>query len=199
MSPEPIQFILASGSPRRKELLDSMQLSFEVISADVDESALANEVPRDYVSRIAASKARWVAGREANRLSVLAADTAVVLNGEIFGKPANPAVAKKMLFGLSGHTHEVLSAVVLITRAGVESHCLSVSRVTMASLKTEWVEAYSQTAEPMDKAGAYAIQGMAAQWVTRLEGSYSGVMGLPLHETTNLLRQAGIDTFPSLR
>ena len=116
----------------------------------------------------------------------------------MLGKPGNSACASEMLLGLSGRTHEVFTAVVLLSGGGVESRRLSVSQVTFAPLDPDWIAAYCNTAEPLDKAGAYAIQGCAAQWITRLEGSYSGVMGLPLFETLDLLRHAGIKALPGV-
>jgi septum formation protein len=192
------QLILASGSPRRRELLDQVNLKYQVVRADVDETAYANESADQYVSRIALRKAQRVAGDPDCQLPVLAADTAVILDGEILGKPGNPGSARQMLEGLSGRTHEVFSAVVLVHVNGEEYRRLSVSCVTMAAMEPAWLDAYCRLAEPLDKAGAYAIQGLAAQWITRLEGSYSGVMGLPLFETMELLREAGLETLPPL-
>jgi len=170
-----------------------MGLSYTVISAEIDESEFPGETPQDYVCRIAAKKARWVRASEEAKIPILAADTVVVLDGKIMGKPGEAAAARDMLLALSGRTHEVYSAVVLLTCNDVEFRRLNVSRVTFASLHPDWVAAYSACAEPLDKAGAYAIQGLAAQYITRLEGSFSGVMGLPLFETMALLRQVGIE------
>jgi septum formation protein len=192
------QFILASGSSRRRELLDQLGLHYAVVRADVEENVFAGEAPANYVNRIASEKARRVAATATSGLPVLAADTAVVLGGMILGKPEHSAGAREMLSRLSGHTHEVLTAVVLLTGDGVEHRRLSVSQVTFAPLEADWITAYCGSLEPLDKAGAYAIQGFAAQWISRLEGSYSGVMGLPLYETMELLRQAGIHAVPPL-
>lgn len=186
------QFILASGSSRRRELLDQMGLKYESVRADVDESGRPGETPTDYVYRIAAKKAHWVTANVSSELPVLAADTAVVLAGKILGKPGSSACAAEMLLSLSDRSHEVYSAVMLVTRSGVEFRRLSVSRVTFAPLDPGWIAAYCACAEPLDKAGAYAIQGLAARYISRLEGSYSGVMGLPLYETMDLLQNAGI-------
>jgi len=192
------QFILASGSSRRRELLDKFGFTYLVVQADVDENLRPGELPADYVRRIAMKKARWVAGSHDGTLPVLAADTAVVLEGKVLGKPRDQVHATEMLLNLSGRSHEVFSAVFLLSPGGQEAHRLCVSRVTFAPLSPEWIAAYCSTGEPMDKAGAYAIQGFAAQYINRLEGSYSGVMGLPLFETMELLRIAGISTLPGL-
>jgi septum formation protein len=192
------QFILASGSARRRALLDQMRLSYRTVRADVDESMRDGETAADYVLRVAAKKARWAVGHDASALPVLAADTAVVLDAKILGKPGDAASARHMLQQLSGRTHEVYSAVVLLARSGRECSRLSVSEVTFAHLDAEWIEACCACGEPLDKAGAYAIQGYAAQYISRLEGSYSGVMGLPLYETMELLRHAGVATLPGI-
>jgi len=189
---EGAQLILASGSPRRRELLDQMGLKYRVVTADVNEDVRAGESPASYVNRIASEKAQRVAKCNSSGLPVLAADTAVVLAGQILCKPGNPDEACDMLTRLSGRTHGVLTAVILHGADGVEHRRLSISRVTFAPLEADWIAAYCNSAEPLDKAGAYAIQGFAAQWIIRLEGSYSGVMGLPLYETMGLLREAGI-------
>lgn len=192
------RIILASASPRRQQLLNQVGVTYRAVGADVDESAEAGELAADYVRRIAARKAHWVAAHEACELPVLAADTAVVLRGKILGKPGNPAAAREMLGSLSGQVHEVISAVVLLTQKGDEFQRTNVSTVTFAPLDPAWIEAYCTTGEPLDKAGAYAIQGYAAQFISRLEGSYSGVMGLPLFETMDLLQCAGISVLPGL-
>lgn len=192
------QFILASGSSRRRELLDQMGLEYQVLKADVDESARPGEAAADYVYRIAAKKAHWVTDREASALPVLAADTAVVLAGKILGKPGSSAAAAEMLLRLSGRSHEVFSAVMLVQRSGVESRRLSISQVTFAPLDAAWIAAYCACAEALDKAGAYAIQGFAARYICRLEGSFSGVMGLPLFETMELLQNGGIRLLPGI-
>ncbi len=192
------QFILASGSSRRRELLDQMGLDYEVVGTDIAEDIRAGETPAEYVCRIAASKARYVAASGSWDCPVLAADTAVVLEGRILGKPGNPACASAMLGSLSGRTHDVYTAVALVTGGAAESRRLSVSQVTFAALDPAWITAYCATSEPLDKAGAYAIQGYAAEYIHRLEGSYSGVMGLPLFETMELLREAGIQALPGL-
>ena len=191
MIPQP-QLVLASASPRRRELLDQVGLHYRVAPAEVDESAYPGEPAADYVLRIAAAKARQVNSADNSGLPVLAADTAVVLDGAIMGKPGEALQAMDMLRELSGRSHEVLTAVVLLTSNGTELSDLGISRVTFAALEPEWISAYCATGEPLDKAGAYAIQGFAAQCISRIEGSYSGIMGLPLYETVQLLKKAGI-------
>jgi septum formation protein len=179
--------ILASSSPRRRELLRQIGVAFRVVVADVDETALPEEQPADYVLRVALEKAAAVWNRTGGSLPVLAADTAVVLDGCILGKPADRADAAAMLRGLSGRTHEVYSAVALQLGANRAADCLNVTRVTFADLAPEWIESYIDTGDPMDKAGAYGVQGAAAARIVRIEGSFSGVMGLPLFETSELL------------
>ena len=190
------QLILASGSSRRRQLLDQMGLRYRVVRADVDERVKAGEAPASYVYRITSGKAWTVAQNNTSGLPVLAADTAVILAGQILGKPTNPDEVRDMLARLSGRTHEVLTAVILLGTDGVERRRLSISRVTFGVMEADWIAAYCNSDEPLDKAGAYAIQGFAAQWIIRLEGSYSGVMGLPLFETMELLRAAGIQALP---
>lgn len=186
------RLILASASPRRRELLRQVGVAFRVVIAEVDESVLPGEAPAAYVTRVAGDKARKVRAREAARLPVLGADTAVVLDQCILGKPGSRAEAMGMLGRLSGRTHEVYSAAVLVTPAGVELDCLNVTRVTFAHLEPGWIAAYCDTGDPLDKAGAYGVQGLAAERISRIEGSFSGVMGLPLYETCRLLRQAEV-------
>lgn len=176
---------LASRSPRRRELLEQIDIDYEVIDIDIDESWKDNETPIDYVRRIAEEKARTGKALIKNNLPVLAADTAVVLNGEILGKAESKEEAVAMLSKLSGKTHEVLSAVTVIDNE--EQTKVSISKVTFKKLNQEEIEAYSNSDEPIGKAGAYAIQGKAAVFIENLEGSYSGVMGLPLFETMSLL------------
>jgi septum formation protein len=181
---------LASGSPRRRELLQQIGVPFRLLSAGVDESPLPEELPAAYVSRLAAAKAAagWNGGLDA---PVLAADTAVVLDGEIIGKPRDEGDAANMLLKLSGRTHEVLTAVALRSTGGNEIR-LSRSTVTFRIVEAAEARGYWHSGEPRDKAGGYAIQGFAAIFIANLQGSYSGVMGLPLFETAELLRSAGI-------
>jgi septum formation protein len=184
---------LASGSPRRRELLHQIGVSFRVVGAAVDEAALPGEAAPAYVARLAAAKADagWDRSRGAVEAPVLAADTAVVLDGRIFGKPADRQDAEVMLRQLSGRTHEVLTAVALRTAAGLYAR-LNRSEVTFRAIAIPEARAYWETGEPKDKAGAYAIQGRGAVFIADLRGSFSGVMGLPLFETAELLSAAGV-------
>jgi septum formation protein len=188
---------LASGSPRRRELLQQIGVPFRVVATAVDEAVLRSEAPRAYVTRLAAAKADagWQSSRDATDPPVLAADTAVVLDGKILGKPADREDAEGMLRQLSGRTHEVLTAIALRTASGLQSR-ISRSEVTFRSIAADEAQAYWETGEPSDKAGAYAIQGRAAIFVADLRGSYSGVMGLPLFETAELLSDAGVWHWP---
>src|ERR1700679_1068367 len=190
----PLDFIyLASGSPRRRELLEQIGVPFRVVGTAVDEAVRPGEVPAAYVERLAAAKAD--AGRAGSRdeadVPVWAADTAVVQGGKVLGKPADRQDAERMLRQLSGRTHEVFTAIALLTVGGLESR-ISRSEVTFRNLAAEEIQDYWETGEPADKAGAYAIQGRAAVFIADLRGSYSGVMGLPLFETADLLSKAGV-------
>jgi septum formation protein len=184
---------LASGSPRRRELLQQIGVSFRVVGAGIDEAVRPGEAPVTYVARLAAAKADagWTRSREPADAPVLAADTAVVLDGKILGKPADREEAEGMLRRLSGRTHEVLTAIALRAAGGLESR-ISRSEVTFRSIAADEVQDYWETGEPGDKAGAYAIQGRAAVFIADLRGSYSGVMGLPLFEAAELLDRAGV-------
>ena len=181
---------LASASPRRRELLRQLGVDHEVRPADLDESRLPGERPETYVCRLAAAKAEAVFGADPRR-PVLAADTAVVLGAELFGKPVDPSDGVRMLEALSGRTHSVLTAVA-VRHAGGLSAALSVTEVTFRTLGAHESRRYVATGEPLGKAGGYAVQGLAATFITRLAGSYSGVMGLPLAETATLLGEAGV-------
>jgi septum formation protein len=189
---------LASGSPRRRELLQQIGVAFRVVGMAVDEAVLPGEAPLGYVARLAAAKAEagWERSRDAHEVPVLAADTAVVLDGRILGKPADREDAEGMLRQLSGRTHEVLTAIALRTAQGVQSR-ISRSEVTFRSVGAAEARAYWETGEPGDKAGAYAIQGCGAIFIAELRGSYSGVMGLPLFETAELLQKAGVSHWHS--
>lgn len=198
---------LASRSPRRRELLNQIGVRFETLllrseprrPADVDEALRLSESAEVYVERIAREKAIWgprvLLARTQVFRPVLAADTVVVVDGEVLGKPENRVQAAQFLRRLAGRTHEVRTAVALAIGTGPTTEPLtatSVSRVTMRAISDEEIERYCDSNEPMDKAGAYAIQGRAAIFVERLEGSYSGVVGLPLAETASLLVRAGL-------
>jgi septum formation protein len=181
---------LASVSPRRRELLGQIGIAHAVSAADIDEAVRADEAPADYVVRMACAKARAVRAR-GTELPVLAADTTVVIDGLILAKPRDRADGLAMLARLSGRTHQVLTAVALATASGI-SFRLSASEVRMRSVTPEEGAAYWETGEPRDKAGGYAIQGRGALFIEHLSGSYSGVMGLPLYETGQLLAAAGL-------
>lgn len=187
--PENCPLVLASASPRRRELLATLVETFEVVPADIDETPGEGESPEDYVRRMAHEKARRVA--DTRDAWVLGSDTSVVVDGRALGKPADADAARSMLASLSGRGHEVLSAVALV-RGDTLHSALSRTRVCFAELPVAWIEAVIASGEPMDKAGAYAIQGRAAMWVEHLSGSYTGVVGLPLYETAGLLRRAGL-------
>jgi septum formation protein len=188
-APSPV-LCLASASPRRRALLEQIGVPHVVRSANLDETPQARESPRDYVARVAAAKARAVWSADA-ALPVLGADTTVVVDGAMFGKPRGRAEGLAMLASLSGREHEVLSAVALADARGV-ALAVSASRVRFRALSAEECCAYWDSGEPHDKAGAYAIQGLAAAFIKSLHGSYSGVMGLPLFETAALLNAAGV-------
>ena len=199
---EPVRRIyLASRSPRRRELLKQLGVTFEVLlfreaerrGADIDESPQSGERPEDYVQRLAQTKATagalYVAQRKLPIYPVLGADTTVALDGQILGKPSGEEEAVEMLRALSGRTHEVMTAVAICRQDTVNTR-LSLSEVAFAPLSEQQIRAYVATGEPLDKAGAYAIQGRAAAFVRRLSGSYTGIMGLPLYETAELLKAA---------
>lgn len=189
---------LASQSPRRSELLTQIGLSFDILAIDIDEAIKKNESAEDYVIRLANEKA--IAGwnlQNSHSKPVLGADTAVVIEDEILGKPRNKDDARRMLQRLSGKSHEVMTAVALAVQSQTMlkpelNHVLSVSKVTFKTLSEQEIEHYVNSGECDDKAGSYAIQGLAAAFISHLSGSYSGVMGLPLYETVELLNKAGI-------
>ncbi|MGE0386131.1 MAG: nucleoside triphosphate pyrophosphatase [Gammaproteobacteria bacterium] len=183
------ELFLASRSPRRRELLEQIGVRYQVLDVQVEEVRADGESAADYARRIAADKARagWALRPAGARAPVLGADTDVVLDGAILGKPADPADARRMLASLSGREHAVYSAVALCDAGRVQVR-LNVTRVWFRAIEAGEIAAYVATGEPMDKAGAYAIQGRAAAFIARIDGSYSGVMGLPLFETADLLR-----------
>jgi septum formation protein len=183
---------LASRSPRRSELLARLGLDFGVLEIDIPEQRQPGEAPDDYGRRVAREKA----GAGLLRVMavpgavVLGADTEVVLDDDVFGKPSDDADAAAMLRRLSGRTHQVITAVSLVS-ASREAQAVSISEVTFAALPDAEIKAYVATGEPRGKAGGYAIQGRAQVFISHLSGSYSGVMGLPLHETATMLRAFG--------
>lgn len=185
---------LASGSPRRRELLSQIGITHTVLNVSVDEELLPGEAPDAYVARLALAKARagWQSLAPAEYLPVVVgADTSVILDGVILGKPRDEPHGLEMLSRLSGRSHRVLSGVAVID-ARAEQVAVSESWVTLRTLTPAEQRGYWRTGEPLGKAGGYAVQGIAATFIARLEGSYSGVMGLPLYETAELLRKAGI-------
>ncbi|MEO8671080.1 MAG: Maf family protein [Tahibacter sp.] len=184
---------LASQSPRRRQLLEQLGVAFGVVDVDVPELRAANEPPEDYVSRVAREKAGagLIAVNAVPGAIVLGADTEVVLDGDVFGKPADATELAAMLRRLSGRVHRVLSAVWVLD-AGREEHMLHVSEVRFAELDETRIARYLETGEGYGKAGGYAIQGHGASLVAHLSGSHSGVMGLPLYETAILLRRFGV-------
>lgn len=187
------RLLLASASPRRAHLLKQIGVAFEVRPLDIDESVQPDESPQSFVQRLALEKARQGYRLPGNSLPALGSDTIVLVDDEILGKPQHKEDALAMLARLSGRRHQVLTAVALVN--GERERCrVSVSDVYFARLTQAEIQAYWDTGEPADKAGAYAIQGRAAEFITRLDGSYSGVMGLPLYETAQLLKEFGIVT-----
>ena len=201
--PQPTNIIyLASKSPRRRELLKQIGVQFELLMmreqsprGDVDEVPLAGEAPLVYVERIVLLKAAMaVKAMRERRLPlrlILTADTTVTIDGEVLGKPLDRDHAASMLTRLSGRSHEVLTAIAVASDREIK-HAVTTSTVSFATLSAEEIKRYVDSGEPMDKAGGYAVQGLAAKFISTLEGSYSGVMGLPLYDTTMLLRQCGL-------
>jgi septum formation protein len=189
------RLILASGSPRRRELLAQAGYVFEVEAADVDETQRVGEDAADYVRRLAEEKASAVFARRGGDgagLIVLGADTSVVFNGHVLGKPIDARDAEQMLRKLSGRTHRVLTGVAAVTRVGVVSDVVT-TEVTFSEIAASEIAAYCATGEPLDKAGAYGIQGYAARWVPRIDGCYFNVMGLPIARVVKLIEEAVAD------
>ena len=182
------QFYLASTSPRRREILQTLGVDFDVIMVATDETPFDDESPEDLVLRLASAKA----GAAANAEIVLAADTVVVLGDRVLGKPDNREDAIEMLLALSGQTHRVMTGVALKTPSGTHA-AVSVTDVQFREIDQDEAAAYWHSGEPCDKAGAYGIQGLGGMFVESIDGSYSGVMGLPVFETVELLRLAGIE------
>ncbi|RKG84613.1 Maf family protein [Corallococcus terminator] len=181
--------VLASASPRRKDLLAQLGLRFTVTAADIDETPTAGEIARNYVQRLAEEKSRTVAARHPDAW-VLAADTTVALGSELLGKPRHAAEARDMLGRLSGRTHEVFTGIAVAGRARASQ--VVRTQVTFRALSPEEIAWYADTGEPLDKAGAYAIQGKGGFLVASIEGSPTNVIGLPLGETLALLQEAGL-------
>jgi septum formation protein len=188
------RIILASASPRRRELLDQIKVTYKIYPVDIDETPLLGETPLDYVLRMATEKSSVCISRLGHDLPVLAADTAVVVGTKIMGKPQDRDDALSMLSQLSGKTHQVYSAISL--RGSQHDQAVSITDVTFKSLTEQEIMTYWQSGEPMDKSGGYAIQGIGSVFVESINGSFSGVVGLPLFETAQLLSKQGIDLFP---
>ena len=185
-----MRVILVSASPRRRELLSLLLEEFDCCSADIDETPISDELPEDYVLRMAVEKASAVKNE---RGVIIGSDTVVVLSGNILQKPASVEDARGMLSALSGQTHQVMTAVAIMIDAELMT-IISTTEVTFSTLEMPLIEAYLATDEPWDKAGAYGIQGIAGSFVRRIDGSYSSVVGLPLCETRELLEGAGVRT-----
>lgn len=183
---------LASGSPRRSELLAQMGVSFDVLRLSVDETQLSDENPVDYVERVAVAKAKagWQAIQSGIRRPVIGADTSVIIDQTILGKPQNEQQARNMLQSLSGRQHQVLTAVAAVYDDQVICR-LNQSWVTFITLSPAEITWYLSTGEGQDKAGGYAVQGLAAMFIEEIQGSYSGIMGLPVRETRELLMEIG--------
>lgn len=181
---------LASSSPRRRELLSQIEVNFSVLSLEVDESSLENEAPIDYVLRVAIAKAQtgWNSLDYNEQKPVLGSDTSVVLDGEVLGKPKNNDDARRMLQRLSGNAHQVMTAVAIVNGDRILSE-VNISNVQFSELNESDIAWYLATKEGVDKAGGYAVQGLAALFIDNIEGSYSAIMGLPLRETGLLLTQ----------
>lgn len=186
--------ILASQSPRRRELLEQLGYSFQCLPADIDESILNNEAAEQYVARLALEKAKAVAKRQVNENAViLGSDTSVVFQEKILGKPASLEDCIAILNMLSDSTHKVLTAVAVV-KAQRSEVVVVTTEVMFKKLSTNEIARYWQTGEPQDKAGAYGIQGIAGQFVKQIQGSYSAVVGLPLYETAQLLSSFGVNS-----
>lgn len=181
------EIILASASPRRAELLDQIGVKYTIQVVDIDENSLANETPEDLVQRLAIEKSQAVPKHLSKGFPVLGADTLGVLNNELLVKPRDFEHAYQMLSSMSGNWHEILSAVA-VRHKDETLLCLNRNRVLFRQLSFAEIKQYWETGEPQDKAGAYAVQGLAAAFIERIEGSYSGIMGLPLFETADLLQ-----------
>lgn len=187
-------WILASASPRRRELLGELDLPFRVVAADVDESSRDGESPEEMVQRLAREKSFAVAAREPGCF-VLGADTTVILDGEALGKPRSREEVLAYLRRLSGRVHVVATGVALVSPDGRLASGISRTEVTMRELPPDWVERYAACSEPMDKAGGYAVQGWGSLLVERIAGSYDNVVGLPRGLVVELARRMGVDLF----
>jgi septum formation protein len=191
MSKQFVELVLASASPRRKQLLAQIGITAKVIPATISEEVGVDEKPAAYVERLACEKARFVYSSVTDK-AVLAADTAIVYNDKIIGKPLDLTDAGKILCSLSGKTHDVLTGAAIVYRQELRSVVVT-TQVSFREISEKEITAYCLSGEPMDKAGAYAIQGLAAAFIKQIKGSYSNVVGLPLCEVSELLCFAGID------
>jgi len=185
--------ILASQSPRRKELLSQLGYKFKTLAANIDETVIEGELPAQYVLRLAKEKALFITQQQSEDCIVLGSDTSVVLNQDILGKPEDIEQCCQQLMLLSNNTHQVLTAIAAIKNQQIVS-ALITTEVTFKSLTIDEIKRYWQTGEPQDKAGAYGIQGIGGQFVTQIKGSYSAVVGLPLYETAKLLAELDLPT-----
>jgi len=186
------QLYLASASPRRKTLLEQIGIRFQILSVDVSENLIPGELPRQYADRLALAKAQagWLSPDRQENIPVLGADSIVVINETILEKPKDKEDGVRMLRLLSGKYHEVITSIALVQDKHIASTS-SISRVKFREISLQEAQAYWHSGEPADKAGAYGIQGKAAVFVEHIEGSYSGIMGLPLYETAALLQEFG--------
>jgi septum formation protein len=187
------KLILASQSPRRKELLAQLGYQFDCLPAGIDETVLPDESPYDYVKRIAFNKAQFIAGTLDNNCIVLGSDTSVIFENNILAKPIDLADSMVMLGLLSGKTHQVLTAISVVDAEKSTTQIIE-TQVTFKTLTEQEIIAYWHTGEPQDKAGSYGIQGIGGQFVSHIAGSYSAVVGLPLYQTAQLLAQFGMPT-----
>ena len=191
------KLLLASQSPRRQALLSQLGYQFSILVADIDETAHTNEEPSDYVLRLAQEKAQAIfdklSAQQQAQTVVLGADTCVVADGKILGKPDDEAHCLATLKALSGNRHQVLTSIAGVTQGNIVSELVA-TQVFFKTLTTQEIIRYWRTGEPCDKAGAYAIQGIGGQFVTAIEGSYSAVVGLPLYETSQMLATLGLPT-----
>ncbi|MDO5054328.1 MAG: nucleoside triphosphate pyrophosphatase [Pasteurella oralis] len=196
------QFYLASSSPRRAQLLQNLGFQFEIFSCEIDETPRPNEEGKDYVLRMAVEKnqvarQKWQQdnlSQDASYLPFLSADTSVILDGNILGKPQDKVDAAQMLRALSGHSHQVITVICLADQQQIKT-AVQITQVYFKTLTDDEIQGYIATGEPMDKAGAYGIQQLGGAFVERIEGSFSGVMGLPVFETVELLKEFGVDLF----
>ncbi|MCO4798600.1 MAG: septum formation inhibitor Maf [Colwelliaceae bacterium] len=188
-----IKLILASQSPRRRELLAQLGYQFSCCPADINETEKKNESPFEYVKRLSLEKAQFIAKNQSDTTLVLGSDTCVVFDENILGKPKDLAQSISHLSMLSGNTHQVLTAITVVQGLLSKSYVVSTD-VEFKSLSKEEIINYWQTGEPQDKAGSYGIQGIAGQFVTQIKGSYSAVVGLPLYETAQLLAEFSFPT-----